>query len=281
MPVCVHPAYRNFLPAMTAALTPVLREIASLPGAPARVDQVAVNDLIAGNGAAITGAPPVFRLPVPATPDETSFGQNAASFTSYLQSTLVTAFVIGARGFVCHGPLGGTPAQQALVLALLQKAGTAIQTGGGPGNAHAKAEQVRGGQEVRRAAGCHRHAWRLLTWPRWGRPHHPGPAAVTAAGLQKPGPRAEASRPRGLLGHTGPRLVRLHLASRRVPGALAALALCALVLRAALIWHWSLGVGNGAQQLPVLIEAGAASIIAVTAQSPFGDPERATGRGLP
>jgi hypothetical protein len=104
---------------------------------------------------------------------------------------------------------------------------------------------------------------------------------VTAAGLQKPEPRAEASRPRGLLDHPGPRLVRLHLASRRVPGALAALALCALVLRAALIWHWSLGNGNGAQQLPVLIEAGAASIIAVTAQSPFGDPERATGRWLP
>ena len=31
----------------------------------------------------------------------------------------------------------------------------------------------------------------------------------------------------------------------------------------------------------MLIEAGAASIIAVTAQSPFGDPERATGRWLP
>jgi hypothetical protein len=104
---------------------------------------------------------------------------------------------------------------------------------------------------------------------------------VTAAGLQKPEPRAEAPRSRGLLGHPGLRLVRLHLASRRVPGALAALALCALVLRAALIWHWSLGNGNGAQQLPVLIEAGAASIIAVTAQSPFGDPERATGRWLP
>ena len=104
---------------------------------------------------------------------------------------------------------------------------------------------------------------------------------MTAAGLQKPEPRAEASRPRGLLGHPGLRLVRLHLASRRVPGALAALALCALVLRAGLSWHWSLGNGNGAQQVPVLIEAGAASIIAVTAQSPFGEPERATGRWLP
>ena len=77
------------------------------------------------------------------------------------------------------------------------------------------------------------------------------------------------------------RLVRLHLASRRVPGALAALALCGLVLRAALYWHWSLGSGHGAQELAVVLEAGAASVIAVTAQSPFGDPERATGRWLP
>jgi hypothetical protein len=104
---------------------------------------------------------------------------------------------------------------------------------------------------------------------------------VTAAGLQKPGPRAEASRPRRLQDLPGLRLVRLHLASRRVPGALAALALCGLVLRAALSWHWSLGSGNGAQSLALVMEAGAASVIAVTAQSPFGDPERATGRWLP
>jgi hypothetical protein len=104
---------------------------------------------------------------------------------------------------------------------------------------------------------------------------------VTAAGLQKPGPRAEASRPRRLQDLPGLRLVRLHLASRRVPGALAALALCGLVLRAALYWHWSLGSGNGAQELALVLEAGAASVIAVTAQSPFGDPERATGRWLP
>jgi hypothetical protein len=143
VPVCAQPAYRNFLPAMTAALARVLREIASLPGAPARVDQVAVNDLIASNGAAITGVPPVFRLPVPATPDETSFGQNASTFSSYVQSTLVTGFVLGAHGFVAYGPPAGTPAQQAVVLALLQKAGTAIQTGSGPGNGqHPQAEQV-------------------------------------------------------------------------------------------------------------------------------------------
>jgi hypothetical protein len=104
---------------------------------------------------------------------------------------------------------------------------------------------------------------------------------VTAAGLRKPGHRAEPVRPRRLLDQPGLRLVRLHLASRRIPGALAALALCGLVLRAALYWHWSLGSGNGALSLALVLEAGAASVIAVTAQSPFGDPERATGRWLP
>jgi hypothetical protein len=119
-----------------------------------------VDDLIASNGAAITGVPPVFRLPVPATPDETSFGQNAGTFTSYLQATLVTVFVLGAHGFVAYGPPAGTPAQQALQLALLQQAGTAIQTGSGPGNGHAKAEQV--ATAARRFAAlpaATRHAW--------------------------------------------------------------------------------------------------------------------------
>jgi hypothetical protein len=104
---------------------------------------------------------------------------------------------------------------------------------------------------------------------------------MTAAGLHKPEPRAQPARPRRLLDLAGLRLLRLHLASRRVPGALAALAVCGLVLRAALYWHWSLGSGNGAPELALVLEAGAASVIAVTAQSPFGDPERATGRWLP
>ena len=76
-------------------------------------------------------------------------------------------------------------------------------------------------------------------------------------------------------------LVRLHLASRRVPGALVALAACGAALRAALYWHWTLGSATVAQQVPVLIEAGTAGLIAVATFSPFGEPERATGRWLP
>jgi hypothetical protein len=79
----------------------------------------------------------------------------------------------------------------------------------------------------------------------------------------------------------GTRLVRLYVASRRVPVALGVLVSCSLVLRAALEWHWVPSSGPLTQQLPVLLEAGTASVIALTTYSPFGEPERATGCWLP
>jgi hypothetical protein len=74
------------------------------------------------------------------------------------------------------------------------------------------------------------------------------------------------------------RLVRLHAASRRFPVALALLAACAAGLRGALYGHWDT---SGALQLPLVFEAGCAAVIAVMVGSPFGEPERATGRWLP
>jgi hypothetical protein len=74
------------------------------------------------------------------------------------------------------------------------------------------------------------------------------------------------------------RLMRLHAASRRFPAALALLAVCAVGLRGALYGPWD---DYGALQLPLTFEAVCAAIIAVTAGSPFGEPERATGRWLP
>jgi hypothetical protein len=76
----------------------------------------------------------------------------------------------------------------------------------------------------------------------------------------------------------GVRLVGLHAASRRVPAALGLVAACAVGLRIALHWHWDT---YGALQLPLVFEAGCAAVIAVTTASPFGEPERATGRWLP
>jgi hypothetical protein len=71
-----------------------------------------------------------------------------------------------------------------------------------------------------------------------------------------------------------PRLVWLHLRSRRAPLALALVIAIAAVLRA--LQHWAVGTGVSARTLPLMLTVGAAAIIAASAQSPFGDPERAT-----
>ena len=60
-----------------------------------------------------------------------------------------------------------------------------------------------------------------------------------------------------------------------------ALAVCGGVLRAALHWHWTFTSGFLAQQFPMIIGGGAAAVVAMTTHSPFGEPERATGRWLP
>ena len=68
------------------------------------------------------------------------------------------------------------------------------------------------------------------------------------------------------------------MASRRFLVALALLAACAAGLRGALYGHWD---SYGALQLPLVFEAGCAAVITVMVGSPFGEPERATGRWLP
>ena len=88
----------------------------------------------------------------------------------------------------------------------------------------------------------------------------------------------------GLVGRSRPgwralaRVVRLHAASRRVPGAAAVIIGCGVALRIALIGHWD---AYGALQLPLVIESLAAATIAITTASPLGEAERVAGRWLP
>jgi len=143
VPVCVNPAYRGYLAEVAADLRPVLAEVAGLPGAPARVTQVAgrytsgqVEGQAAGNTACllqasacgpagpggsvpvtISGSPPVLSLPLDefntlpsATPG------SAAQFDQELPLLSVHAFVGAGNG-------AGTAAQQAVQAALLQNAG--------------------------------------------------------------------------------------------------------------------------------------------------------------
>lgn len=78
-----------------------------------------------------------------------------------------------------------------------------------------------------------------------------------------------------------PRMVGLHLASRRVPSALVALAACALALRGVLSVRWFAGDPGVVRELALVLETGPAVVLAATTRSPFGEPERVTGRRLP
>jgi hypothetical protein len=104
---------------------------------------------------------------------------------------------------------------------------------------------------------------------------------MTAAGVHQSAPGA-APAPAASPGQAGLRLVRLYLVSRRAPGALALLAGFGVLLWAALFWHWNVAGGAAAAMaIPLIVQAGAAAVIAVTCYGPFGEPERATGRWLP
>jgi hypothetical protein len=105
-------------------------------------------------------------------------------------------------------------------------------------------------------------------------PAEPGSAAMTVRGIQQSPPAvAHVS--------SAARLAWLHLRSRRVPAALVALLACGAALWASLHYHWWLGTGNAADELPMILQGCAAGIIAVTTHNPFGEPERASGLRLP
>ncbi len=119
VPVCVHPAFRTYLQDITTALGPVLGEVAGLPGAPARVQEIPTKDGIPiplmGSIAAIGGSLPVFDLPMP---DPGVLG--AAAFIDSIRTDFVTTYIAGSGADVLTT---GTPAQQAVEIALLEAAG--------------------------------------------------------------------------------------------------------------------------------------------------------------
>jgi hypothetical protein len=130
VPVCLNPAYGRWLPAVTSALTPLLAEVAGLPGAPARATQVAAAFPSGGDGPpqpiTFGGDPPVLRLQLGILdmPGPCGFCDApvaAKQFTDRMRLLFAHAFV-GAGG----GP--GSPVQQAVQAALLQDAGIPFAT---------------------------------------------------------------------------------------------------------------------------------------------------------
>ena len=123
IPLCLNPAYASYLPALAAALQPVLSEVAGLPGAPGRISQAAASyrqgtGNAVGIGLAgpfISGQPAVFHLLLPdqlGPPLTTASGLAAA--TRSTAGPLILASVIG------DGP-GASEAQLAVIAALMMR----------------------------------------------------------------------------------------------------------------------------------------------------------------
>ena len=299
IPVCLNPAYASYLPATAAALAPMLGQIAGLPGAPARISQVAAtyqqgpgNSVgISVTGSPISGSSPVFRLLLPV--QLLGPALTTSEMASQVRSVAGPGIIASVTG---DGP-DASQAQHAVTTALLMAAGVVPSHLPGPGNNVPPPGPGAGGgryvatgprfpglcrcPKVRRAARC--GAARLAdTAPcrPARRAHRPEAVAMTTGGTRAaPATTAAPSAPQFTGSpRAGMRLVWLYATSRRVPAAVAAIAVCALGLRIALIGHWDT---YGALQLPLVFETAAATVIAVTTASPLGEPERLTGRWLP
>jgi hypothetical protein len=197
VPVCLHPAYRSFLPAVTAALGPVLDQVAGLPGAPVRVSQVAVtsvqqqasNDVALG-GPVSSGRPPVLYLPLAGLSLPGEGNTTTAQFADQLRSqdapSILNALVglsdqeglIGGVGPQGAGvsvpqPGPGKATQLAVAAALARVAGlmfsglppgsrTPPGNGGTPagnGSSSAAARQLAAARRFAEFPAAARHAW--------------------------------------------------------------------------------------------------------------------------
>jgi hypothetical protein len=160
IPVCLNPAYTGYLPAVTAALEPVLGQVAGLPGTPVRISQAAAtylqgpgNSLSIGlAGPPVSGRPPVFHLVLPdQLPGPTMTTSELAAEVRSNDGRSILAGVIGGPGaiggpgvFRGPGAISGpgaihaqpafaSQAQQAVMSALMKAAGVAPSASFAPG----------------------------------------------------------------------------------------------------------------------------------------------------
>ena len=126
IPVCLNPAYGRWLSDVTAALTPVLAEVAGLPGAPVRGIQVAAAYPSGPNGEppqpiSLGGQPKVLRLSLGLldTPGPCGFCRGPVGTRQYEDQIRL----LFAHAFVGAGSGSGSAVQQAVQAALLQGGG--------------------------------------------------------------------------------------------------------------------------------------------------------------
>jgi len=143
IPVCVHPAFAVFLPAMTTAVGPELTEVAGLPGAPARISQVAeVYQQEPQNGiTSLAGVPGgsafILTDQVPGEPGATS-AEFAADLEDTLGVKLIRDVILG--GNASAAAARPSQAQLAVIAASVRPGAVWL----GPSAADADAPEVSG-----------------------------------------------------------------------------------------------------------------------------------------
>jgi len=170
MPVCLNPAYGRWMPDVTAALAPVLAEVAGLPGAPVRATQVAAAYPSGGDGPpqplTLGGHPPVLRMRLGSLdlPGPCGFCDGPVTAKQFADQIRL-AF---AHAFVGAGMGSGSPVQQAVQAVLLQDAGIPfaaqprllIRTNGpGPAPGSATGPVYAAARRFATAPAAARHAW--------------------------------------------------------------------------------------------------------------------------
>jgi hypothetical protein len=113
VPVCLQPAYRAYLADVTAALGPLLGQLAGLPGAPVRVTQVAVTSVqpdpsngIGFGPPVISGHPAMLYLPLSGLTLPGEGNTPAASFISNLRGPYGLVIVNEFVGLPSGAPVG-------------------------------------------------------------------------------------------------------------------------------------------------------------------------------
>ena len=169
--MCLNPAYRPWLPDMTAALAPVLTEVAGLPGAPVRATQVAAA-YPSGDGGppqaiTLSGHPPVLRMSLGSLdlPGPCGFCDGPIATRQFAGQTRL-AF---AQAFTGAGNGSDSPAQQAVQAALLRGAGIPFaaqqklmaraRNGPGPAPGPATGPVYAAARRLATVPAAARHAW--------------------------------------------------------------------------------------------------------------------------
>jgi hypothetical protein len=176
--VCLHPAYRDYLHQVAAAMGGAISELAGLPGAPARAVEVpqavlpAVVDQVGGDGQ-VTGGVYQFTLN-----NAVTLVPNAIQLKDGFQQDIVHAVIVGATATVEPAtlengertpgfqPNSGSAAQQAVEDGLLKALGAAPYPVGGPEKGPGGPQFQQQQHEVTAAAAkfaalpaAARHAW--------------------------------------------------------------------------------------------------------------------------